>query len=356
MIHHQMRVSLPTLGPAPPPATTRQRLEGNLRDTHGRVITDLRLSVTDRCNFRCVYCLEPGTRFLPKQELLRREEYLQLIQACMNLGVRTLRITGGEPTLYPELDELIADAGRLGLDDLAMTTNGWSLDIQKARQWLQAGLQRLTFSLDTLREDRMQAITRSSTSVTQVLSAIETARTAGFPRPKVNVVVMRGLNDDEVVAFASLARERDLDVRFIEFMPLDSARDWDREQVFTAAETRAAIETAWSLQPMDVERPHSTSLNWGFADGAPGRIGFIAPVSRPFCGACNRLRVTAEGKIRPCLFSHDEWDLKPLLRRGLPLQELQTFLVDAAWNKQPGHRIGQGDFRQPDRSMSAIGG
>lgn len=351
-----MRVSLPTLGSPPPPAATHQRLAGDLRDAHGRVITDLRLSVTDRCNFRCVYCLEPGTRFLPKQDLLHREDYLQLIQACVNLGVRTLRITGGEPTLYPELDELIESAGQLGLDDMAMTTNGWAMDLDRARQWHHTGLRRLTFSLDTLREDRMKAIARSSTSVKQVLTSIETARQAGFPRPKVNVVVMRGLNEDEVADFAGLARNHDLDVRFIEFMPLDSARDWDRNQVFTAAETQIAIESRWPLIALDDGNPHSTSCNWGFADGASGRIGFIAPVSRPFCGACNRLRITAEGRIRPCLFSHDEWDLKPLLRRGLPLQALQDFLVDAAWNKQPGHQIGHDDFKQPERSMSAIGG
>ena len=351
-----MRVSLPTLGNQPPPASNQQRLAGDLRDSHGRVITDLRLSVTDRCNFRCVYCLEPGTRFLPRQELLYKEEYLQVIQACMNLGVRTLRLTGGEPTLYPELDELIEETGKLGLDDMAMTTNGWSLNKDRASRWHDTGLQRLTFSLDSLREDRMAAITRSKTSVSQVLDAIKTARDAGFPRPKVNVVMMRDINDDEAVEFARAARSHDLDIRFIEFMPLDSARDWDKNQVVTADETRRAIEAVWPLQKEDGGNPSSTSCNWGFADGGSGRIGFIAPVSRPFCGACNRLRITAEGRIRPCLFSHDEWDLKPLLRRGLPLKDIQSFIIDAAWNKQPGHQIGQDDFQQPARSMSAIGG
>ena len=351
-----MRVSLPPLGPPPPPATPGQRLAGDLRDTHGRVITDLRLSVTDRCNFRCIYCLEPDVRFLPKQELLHREEYLRIITACRNLGVRTLRLTGGEPTLYPELDDLIADIGRLELDDVAMTTNGWALDADRARDWRRAGLRRLTFSLDTLREDRMREITRSRTTVAAVLKAVATAREAGFPRPKVNMVVMRGTNDDEVADFASLARQEDLDIRFIEFMPLDSAREWGRQVVFTADETRAAIESRWPLEPLDEPNPHSTSVNWRFADDAPGKLGFIAPVSRPFCGACNRLRITAEGKIRPCLFSHDEWDLKPLLRRNEPMARLEHFLIDAAWNKQPGHGIGQDGFQQPERSMSAIGG
>jgi len=320
------------------------------------VITDLRLSVTDRCNFRCLYCLEPDTRFLPRQELLYLEEYVQIIKSCHELGVRSLRITGGEPTLYPELDELIAEAGRIGLDDIAMTTNGWSLDLERARRWHDSGLKRLTFSLDSLREDRMAKITRSKTSVQQVLDSIATAKSAGFPRPKVNVVVMRDINDDEVVDFAVAARKHDLDIRFIEFMPLDAARDWDRHQVVTADEIRLAIDAVCPLQKDDDGNPHSTSSNWVFADGQPGRVGFIAPVSRPFCGACNRLRITAEGRIRPCLFSHDEWDLKPLLRRNLPSKDIQSFIVDAAWNKQPGHRIGQGDFQQPARSMSAIGG
>tara|TARA_Y100000589_G_scaffold58788_1_gene49321 strand:- start:1238 stop:2224 length:987 start_codon:yes stop_codon:yes gene_type:complete len=327
-----------------------------LLDTHGRHITDLRLSVTDRCNFRCTYCLDPGVRFLPRQELLHLDEYVRIIAACMSRGVRTLRITGGEPTLYPELDELILEAGAMGLDDMAMTTNGWAVDGERARRWLDSGLRRLTFSLDTLREDRMKEITRSRTSVKQVLRSIEVAREAGFPRPKLNMVVMRDVNEDEVVDFAQLARDRDLDVRFIEFMPLGSARDWTSKDVHTARETRAAIESRWSLRPFDGDHAHSTSVNWTFADGADGKLGFIAPVSQPFCGACNRLRITAEGRIRPCLFSHDEWDLKPILRRGSSNVELERFLIDAAWNKQSGHAIGEETFEQPERSMSAIGG
>lgn len=327
-----------------------------LLDTHGRHITDLRLSVTDRCNFRCTYCLDPGVRFLPRQELLHLDEYVRIIEACMNRGVRTLRITGGEPTLYPELDELILEAGSMNLDDMAMTTNGWSIDRDRARRWLDSGLRRLTFSLDTLREHRMKEITRSRTSVQQVLHSIDIAREAGFPRPKVNMVVMRDVNADEVVDFAHLARDRDLDVRFIEFMPLGSSRDWKSSDVHTARETRAVIESKWKLQPFDGDHAHSTSVNWTFEDGAAGKLGFIAPVSQPFCGACNRLRITAEGRIRPCLFSHDEWDLKPILRRGSSNDELERFLIDAAWNKQSGHAIGEEAFEQPERSMSAIGG
>lgn len=351
-----MRVSLPTLESSPSPATSAQRSSGKLLDTHGRYITDLRLSVTDRCNFRCTYCLDPGVRFRPRQELLHLDEYVRIIQACLNRGVRTLRLTGGEPTLYPDLDELIREAGAMDLDDMAMTTNGWSMEKDRARRWLDSGLRRLTFSLDTLREDRMKRITRSNTSVQQVLRSIELAREAGFPRPKLNMVVMRDVNEDEVVDFAELARKRDLDVRFIEFMPLGSARDWKSSDVHTARETRASIESRWALKPFDGDRAHSTSVNWTFADGAPGKLGFIAPVSQPFCGACNRLRITAEGKIRPCLFSHEEWDLRPLLRRSSSNTQLERFLIDAAWNKQSGHAIGDEEFKQPERSMSAIGG
>ena len=221
-----------------------------------------------------------GHSLPPRQELLYREEYVQIIEACHELGVRSLRITGGEPTLYPELDALIEQVGGIGLEDIAMTTNGWSLDLDRARHWRASGLKRLTFSLDSLREDRMSEITRSKTSVRQVFEAIATARSAGFPRPKVNVVVMRHINDDEVVDFATTARQHDLDIRFIEFMPLDSARDWDRGQVVTAEEIRRKIDAVWPLTRSDDGTPHSTSNNWSFSDGQPGRIGFIAPVSR----------------------------------------------------------------------------
>ncbi len=344
------------LGPSPPEAPADFRRSQELRDAHGRVITDLRLSVTDRCNFRCTYCLEPGTKFLPRQELLHRDEYLRLVQAAVGVGIRTLRLTGGEPTLYPELDELIKDLGQLELDDMAMTTNGWSVTRDRSRRWLDAGLRRLTFSLDTLQEDRMQTITRSRTTVREVLDSIMTARDSGFPRPKVNMVVMTDVNHDEVADFAALARTHDLDVRFIEFMPLDSGRNWEAENVFTMKQVQQTIEQRWPLKRSSGDAPHSTSTNWLFADDAPGKVGFISPVSSPFCGACNRLRVTAEGKIRPCLFSHAEWDVRPLLRRGLDESALQEFLIDAAWNKPRGHDIGNAEFQPPERTMSAIGG
>ncbi len=354
-----MATMLPILTPglqAPPPAPDQARKAGRLVDSHGRCIQDVRLSITDRCNFRCIYCMEPGDRFLPKMELLSLDEYIRLVGVLLELGIRTLRITGGEPTLYPELDALIDHVGQLDLDDIAMTTNGSNMDLGRLEQWRSAGLRRITFSLDTLREERMKSITRSTTTVQDVLGATRLAREAGYPRPKVNAVIIRGVNDDELVDFAQLARDEDLDVRFIEFMPLDSGRAWNRDHVVDANEMLLDIEQHFTLKAENGDNPHSTSMNWTFADGAPGRVGMIAPVSRPFCGACNRLRVTAEGRIRPCLFSHEEWDIRSLLRSGSTNEVIAEAIVDMAWTKQAGHGIGQTDFVQPERTMSAIGG
>ena len=361
MMQPAMSTALPVLrpdliGPQAPPAPDHARRPGHLLDSHGRRIQDVRLSLTDRCNFRCVYCMEPGDRFLPKMELLDLDEYIRLVDVLRALGIRTIRLTGGEPTLYPKLDQLIEAIGRRDFDDVAMTTNGSRLELDQLESWRRTGLRRLTFSLDTLREDRMTSITRSRTSVADVIHAINLAKVAGYPRPKVNAVIIRGINDDEVGDFAQLARDEDLDVRFIEFMPLDSNRAWNRTHVVDADEMIASIERRFALQPDTGCSPHSTSMNWTFADGAPGRIGMIAPVSRPFCGACNRLRITAEGRIRPCLFSHDEWDVRSLLRSDADDETIAAAIVDMAWTKQAGHGIGHTDFVQPERTMSAIGG
>ena len=356
-----MTTALPVLRPdldppRAPRAPERAHRPGHLLDSHGRRIQDVRLSITDRCNFRCVYCMEPGDRFLPKMELLDLDEYLRLVDVLIELGIRTLRLTGGEPTLYPQLDELIEGIGHRDLDDVAMTTNGSQLDPQRLAHWRTHGLRRLTFSLDTLREDRMADITRSRTTVAHVLEAIEQAREAGYPRPKINAVILRGVNDDEVPEFAALARSHDLDVRFIEFMPLDSNRAWNRDHVVDADEMLASIQQRFQLRSEAGTAPHSTSMNWTFADGAPGRIGMIAPVSRPFCGACNRRRITAEGRIRPCLFSHEEWDIRTMLRENQDDADIAAAIVDMAWTKQAGHGIDRADFVQPQRTMSAIGG
>jgi len=300
--------------------------------------------------------MEPEDRFLPKRALLSTTEYMRIVDAAIALGIRKVRLTGGEPTLYPALDAVVSELGRRNLDDIAMTTNGWRLAPEQAHRWMVSGLTRLTFSLDTLREDRFSDITRSKATVADVLRSIDTAIDVGLDRPKVNVVALRHFNEDEFADFADLARERDIDVRFIEFMPLDSGRGWTRDRVVSEQEIIDAIARRHGLEEEQLPNPHSTSRRYRFADGAPGRIGVIAPVTRPFCGACNRLRVTAEGAVRPCLFSNTEWDIRPLLRGGASDHDIARFLIDAAHTKQVGHGIGGRGFEQPDRGMSAIGG
>ncbi|MHC5114126.1 MAG: GTP 3',8-cyclase MoaA [Planctomycetota bacterium] len=340
----------------PPRSPPEARRAGRLHDAHGRVIRDLRLSVTDRCNYRCVYCMDPDHRYMPKRDLLLVDEYLSIARAARALGIDKLRITGGEPTLYPDLDLLLEQVGRLGFADVALTTNGSLMDEASARRWAAAGLSRITFSLDSLRDDRVRAITRTSATPQGVVDAIGAARAAGLDPIKVNAVVMRGRNDDEVADFADFARAHAIDMRLIEWMPLDSGRAWGRDAVVPASEMLRAIEQRHEIVPHDRADRHETSLNFAFADGAPGRIGIIASVTRPFCGACSRLRVTADGKVRPCLFSHEEWDLRPMLRQGGTDDDVAAFIADSMWTKQAGHGIGGDGFEPPERGMSAIGG
>lgn len=341
----------------PPTAPPDARIDSNrLIDSHGRTIHDLRLSITDRCNFRCVYCMDPDFRYMPKQELLSLDEYIKLVRVATTLGITKLRLTGGEPTLYSELDALIGEVAQLPLEDLAMTTNGSLVTPQRAKKWKQLGLQRLTFSLDSVDPQRMKDITRSNTTLEAVVRAIDAAKSAGLGPIKVNCVVIRGVNDQEVPDLANFAREHDVDMRYIEFMPLDSSRAWNRSHVVSVDEIVASISARHPLQIREGDDPHSTSVNYRFADGSPGSVGVIAPVSRPFCGACSRLRITADGKVRPCLFSHDEWDIRAVLRSGGDDETLRNYFVDAVWTKQKGHGINARDFIQPSRTMSAIGG
>ncbi len=339
---------------APPPAPADGG--GRLRDAHGRVIRDLRLSVTDRCNYRCVYCMDPDHRYMPKRELLSVDEYVTIARVCAAMGVEKVRITGGEPTLYPDLLALLEGLADLPLRDVAMTTNGSLITDAAARAWRERGLRRVTLSLDSLRSERVGRITRTSAGPEVVFRAIEIARRAGLGPIKVNAVVMRGFNDDELADFADFARDQAIDMRLIEWMPLDSSRSWQRAEVVTATEMLDAIGRRHDLVPLDRDEPHETALGFRFADGGPGRIGIIASVTRPFCGACSRLRTTADGKVRPCLFSHVEWDLRPLLRSGAADDDIGRFIADAMWTKQAGHAIGSAAFVQPDRGMSAIGG
>jgi len=329
-------------------------------DAFQRPLRSLRISVTDRCNLRCSYCMpEEEYTWLERADVLSFEELERLVRIFTRLGVDRVRITGGEPLLRHELGILVAFLRSVpGVRDLAMTTNGWRCPPEQLHAWRDAGLDRLTVSLDSLREERFAAMTRSSGRAMEVVEAIGSAADAGLTPVRVNMVVMRGLNDDEVVDFATLARRLGVEVRFIEFMPLDDGHRWKRDLVVTAEEILARIGARYELTPegRGGGDASSTQLAYRFADGAPGGVGMIAPVSRPFCGACSRLRITSDGKVRPCLFSKDEFDLRPVLRSGADDDAVAGFIRDAVWTKQAGHGIGAADFEQPARTMSAIGG
>jgi len=346
-------------GLTPPPRASTQR---RLIDSHGRTIRDLRLGVTDRCNFRCVYCMDPDVRFLRKSQLMTLPEMVRVARICVDLGVRKIRLTGGEPTIYPHLDDLIGQLSRLPIDDLAMTTNGSLFDLDRARLWKRLGLRRLTLSLDTLREDRFTSITRSSTTPAKVIASITAARDAGLRPVRVNAVIVRGRNEDEILDLVALARELDIEMRFIEYMPLDSARAWDRDKMVSAREILDIIESRYPLRAIGRQGASGTSLNHEFADGSPGGVGIIASVTRVFCSRCSRLRITADAQVRPCLFSTEEFDLRSLMREGgggvggASDRAIEDFLMDATWTKQRGHSINEATYVQPTRPMSSIGG
>lgn len=341
---------------APPPAPESIHGHGTLRDAHGRTIRDLRISLTDRCNFRCVYCMEPDVRFAEPSTLLRADEFVRLGSVAASLGIRRIRLTGGEPTLHPDLGSIARGLREATGCELALTTNGARGDAATVADWRRHGIDRVTVSLDTLDPGRFARLTRSRTPLADVLACIEHCILEDLGPVKVNVVLLRDRNDDEAVAFAELARRLAIEVRFIEWMPLDSGRTWRSDHWVSASETRRRIEAAHPLVAEPTADPSATATTFRFADGGRGRVGFIAPISSPFCGACSRLRLTADGKVRPCLFSDREWDLRPLLRGGGSDEDLRRFLVDAAWSKQAGHGIDAPDFVPPPRPMSAIGG
>lgn len=327
-----------------------------LHDSFGRVVDDLRISLTDRCNFRCIYCMPlEGLSWLPKPEILTFEEIIQFVRIMMGLGVKTIRLTGGEPTVRDSVEELVAGLARLSPDlDLSMTTNGFLLP-KKAPALARAGLKRINISLDTLRPDRFRQIVRvKGIEVKHVLEGMAAAEAAGLRPIKVNMVVIRGQNDDEVVDMAALGREKGYQVRFIEFMPLDGEHGWSRMMVFPAREILDRINRVFPLLPAN-GRDHEPATRYHFADGR-GEVGIIASVTEPFCGSCNRIRLTADGQIRTCLFSLTEHNLKRLLRSGASDEEIACFVQEAVWRKEPGHRINEADFVQPARTMSAIGG
>jgi len=324
-----------------------------LADKFGRQITDLRVSVTDRCNFRCVYCRSANPEnHVASSELLGWDEYERLVRILVDLGIRKVRVTGGEPLVRPGVEDFIARLKLLGVADLSMTTNGYML-AERCEQLVAAGLDRINISLDSLDRAKFERITRTKT-FDQVIAGIDAAQASRLRPVKVNAVLVRGVNDDEVEAFAAFARERDLTMRFIEFMPLDADHAWTRDMVVTAAEIHQRISARWPLVPISHERSE-TARKYRFADGR-GEIGLIAPVSQPFCGHCSRLRLTADGKLRTCLFSKDDHDLKFLLRGGAGDNEIRDEILAIVAQKEKGHRINEPGFVPPSRTMVFIGG
>jgi GTP 3',8-cyclase len=326
-----------------------------LEDGHGRRISDLRVSVTDRCNFRCQYCMPAdGLPWLERSEILTFEEIERLVTLLVSMGIEDVRLTGGEPLVRREFPRLVAMLARItGLRDLSLTTNGYLLE-RDADALVAAGIQRVNVSIDSLQRDRFFEMTRRD-ALPQVLRGLDAlARHPSVHPIKVNAVAMRGFTEDEALRFAGFARSTAFQVRFIEFMPLDADHAWSADQVLTGDELRAMIDAVYPLAELPRE-PSATARVFRFADGR-GEIGFINPVSEPFCADCNRIRLTAEGKLRTCLFSLHETDLRDPLRAGASDDELEELIRAAVWRKELKHRVGERGFRQPARSMSAIGG
>ena len=328
-----------------------------LRDSHNRIIRDLRISVTDRCNFRCFYCLPHGEPPLARKEtILTFEEIGYIADIFVSLGIEKIRLTGGEPMLRRNLETLVAKIAKLKpqLKDLALTTNGFDIP-RKAETLKRSGLDRMTISLDTLDTLRFREITGVD-SLEEVFEAIEAAKEHGFEPVKINAVIVRGVNDDELVEFAHFARRTGIEMRFIEYMPLDSGHEWNRNQVVSGKEIFEKINAVYPLELKDASRGSETSWKYRFADGEPGGIGIIAPVTEMFCGACSRIRLTADGQIRTCLFSTVEHNLRDYMRSGATRSELVEFIQHVTLKKEPAHRINEPDFVPASRTMSFIGG
>ena len=326
-----------------------------LFDGHGRAIRDLRVSVTDRCNFRCQYCMPAeGLPWLERSEILTFEEIGRLVGLLVAMGIEDVRLTGGEPLVRRDFPRLVAMLAVVpGLRDLSLTTNGYLLE-RDAAALVDAGISRVNVSIDSLQRDRFFAMTRRD-ALPRVLRGLEALGAHPEAHPiKVNAVALRGFTEEEVLPFARFAREHPYEVRFIEFMPLDGDRAWDISQVLNGEEIRAAIDAVWPLEELPRE-PSATARVFRFADGA-GRIGFINPVSEPFCGDCDRIRLTADGRLRTCLFSLNETDLRGPMRAGATDDDLEEIVRAAIHRKELKHRVNEPGFIQPERTMSAIGG
>ena len=354
-------------------------MPGLLKDSYNRPIRDLRVSLTDRCNFRCFYCLPHGEPpMAEKDQMLSYEEIEYACDIFVELGIEKIRLTGGEPMMRRDIEQIIFKLAQLkespsersserphlaggsrascapGLRDLALTTNGYFLP-HRAHSLKEAGLDRITISLDSLKRDVFKQMTGVDV-LDRVLEGIVAAKEAGLQPIKINAVIVRGHNEDEVADFAAFAREHDVKMRFIEFMPLDSGHDWNRQDVVSGREIRQRIEARFPLAELKVARGSETSSRYCFADGAPGEIGIIAPVTEPFCGACSRIRLTSDGQIRTCLFSTVEHSLRDVIRDGASRAETIDFIESVVMKKEPRHYINDPGFVTPSRSMSFIGG
>ncbi len=328
-----------------------------LRDAHNRTIRDLRISLTDRCNFRCFYCLPNGEPPLARKDtILTFEEIAYLTDIFVSLGIEKIRLTGGEPLIRKDVPQLVEKLSKFKpqLKDLALTTNGFDFP-RHAAALKAAGLDRVTLSLDSLDREKFLDITGVD-ALEKVYASIDAAKEFGFEPVKINACVVRGHNDDELVGFARFAREYAISMRFIEFMPLDSGHEWSREMVVSGKAIHAAINVVYPLKLKEASRGSETSWKYEFADGSPGEIGIIAPVTEMFCGACSRIRLTADGQIRTCLFSTTEHNLRDVLRSGASRDEIVRFIEDVVIKKEPRHYINDAEFTPASRTMSFIGG
>jgi GTP 3',8-cyclase len=326
-----------------------------LYDGHGRRIADLRVSVTDRCNFRCQYCMPAeGLPWLDREEILTFEEIERLVGLLVRMGISDVRLTGGEPLVRREFPKLVSMLAAIdGIADLSLTTNGYLLE-RDAEALVEAGIGRVNVSIDSLQRDHFFEITRRD-ALPRVLKGLEAIARYPSVRPiKVNALAIRGFTENEVEPFVEFARSTAFQVRFIEFMPLDADRAWEPDKVLTGKELRRMIDAIHPIEELPRE-PSATARVFRFRDGQ-GEIGFVDPVSQPFCADCNRIRLTAEGKLRTCLFSLRETDLRDPMRAGADDNELETIIRDAVWRKELKHRVNEPGFVQPARSMSAIGG
>ena len=327
-----------------------------LTDRLGRVHRSLRISVTDRCNIRCFYCMpDENVRFKPRHEILSFEEITRFVRVVGQMGVRRLRLTGGEPLVRAGMPQLVEQLAALPhLEDLALTTNGILL-AEQAVALRRAGLQRLNISLDTLSEETFQKISRRP-GLDRVLAGIAAAQEAGFEQVRLNAIAIRSLTEAEILPLAHFARDRGLELRFIEYMPLDAEENWQAVDVLDGDSIRRLLEAEFGpLVSVAPPHPSQPATDYAYADGG-GRIGLINPVSQPFCGDCDRLRLTAEGQVRNCLFSTKEWDVRKLLREAGSDDQIAGLVRDCVWAKAPAHGIGSEDFVRPEQAMYQIGG